>query len=63
MDDIQGVIFDLDGLLLDSEGVWDEGRRSVARSNSWGRPKLDQEVWSPFGHYATRESVTLLDTQ
>lgn len=31
VDDIEGVIFDLDGVLLDSEGAWDEARRSVAR--------------------------------
>ena len=24
---------------------------------------LDRGVWSPFGHHATRESVTLLDSQ
>jgi beta-phosphoglucomutase-like phosphatase (HAD superfamily) len=29
---IYGVVFDLDGLLLDSEEVWDEARRRVAEA-------------------------------
>ncbi|HYY34295.1 MAG TPA: HAD family phosphatase [Gaiellaceae bacterium] len=28
---IEGVVFDLDGVLLDSEQVWDEARRQLAR--------------------------------
>ena len=28
---IDGVVFDLDGLLLDSEQLWDEAREQLAR--------------------------------
>ena len=31
---IRAVVFDLDGVLLDSEGLWDEARREVAARNS-----------------------------
>ena len=33
---VEGVIFDLDGVIVDSEGLWDEVRRELARDH--GRP-------------------------
>ncbi len=33
---VEGVVFDLDGVIVDSEGLWDEVRRDLARDH--GRP-------------------------
>jgi HAD superfamily hydrolase (TIGR01509 family) len=55
---IQGVIFDLDGLLLDSEQLWDEAREELAREQG-GRwhDRAQQDMmgmsspeWSTYMH-------------
>ncbi len=37
-DGIDGVIFDLDGVIVDSEGLWDEARRDLARDHGLAWP-------------------------
>jgi HAD superfamily hydrolase (TIGR01509 family) len=36
---IQAVIFDLDGLLLDSESAWDDGRKALVAEHGLGWPE------------------------
>jgi HAD superfamily hydrolase (TIGR01509 family) len=55
---VGGVIFDLDGVLIDSEGVWNEARREVAVANGGGWPDDAQRAmmgmssteWSAYMH-------------
>jgi HAD superfamily hydrolase (TIGR01509 family) len=55
---IQAVVFDLDGVLLDSEPIWDEARRQVARQHG-GRWRegatadmmgMSSREWSAYLH-------------
>jgi beta-phosphoglucomutase-like phosphatase (HAD superfamily) len=32
---LDAVIFDLDGVLVDSEGVWNDARRDIALHGRW----------------------------
>jgi HAD superfamily hydrolase (TIGR01509 family) len=55
---IAAVIFDLDGVLLDSEGAWDAAREEVARGHGGHWPEGAQEAmmgmssteWSAYMH-------------
>lgn len=55
---VRGVIFDLDGVLIDSEGVWNEARREVALANGGRWPDDAQRAmmgmssteWSAYMH-------------
>lgn len=55
---IDAVIFDLDGVLIDSEGVWNEARREVSRQHAGRWPPEAQEAmmgmssteWSAYMH-------------
>ena len=38
---IDAVVFDLDGVLLDSEGLWDRARREVASAHG-GRAEFER---------------------
>ena len=57
---IEGVVFDLDGLLLDSERVWDEARQALARERGLPWPEtatrdmmgMSSPEWSAYMHDA-----------
>src|SRR5215210_3379314 len=57
---IQAVIFDLDGLLLDSESAWDGGRRALVAEHGLDWPEgateamlgMSSPEWSAYVHEA-----------
>jgi HAD superfamily hydrolase (TIGR01509 family) len=58
-DTVQAVVFDLDGVLLDSEGWWDEVRRSLAADA--GRPWPEEATRAMQGMSTTEWSAYLTD--
>lgn len=66
MSDIAAVIFDLDGVLLDSEGVWNAARRDVALGHGGTWPADAQRTmmgmssteWSEYMHDALGVELT-----
>jgi HAD superfamily hydrolase (TIGR01509 family) len=64
--DIDAVIFDLDGVLIDSEQVWDAARRHVAKENDghWGADATREMIgmssveWSRYMHETLDVALT-----
>ncbi len=59
-DGVKAVVFDLDGVLIDSEGVWDDVRRGLAAEN--GRPWPDDATQAMMGMSTQEWSAYLVDT-
>jgi len=66
---IEAVIFDLDGVILDSEGVWHEARREFAArfGGRWTtedqRAVMGDNSWQWAHHIRTRFAVPLTERQ
>jgi HAD superfamily hydrolase (TIGR01509 family) len=56
---IAAIIFDLDGVLIDSEGAWDAGRREVARQH--GGHWTDDATQAMIGMSSTEWSAYMHD--
>lgn len=59
-DGVQAVVFDLDGVLVDSEGYWDEIRRGLAAEHD--RPWPDDATHQMMGMSTKEWSAYLVDT-
>ncbi|HEX6054400.1 MAG TPA: HAD family phosphatase, partial [Intrasporangium sp.] len=59
-DGVQAVVFDLDGVLVDSEGIWDEIRRGLAAEHH--RPWPDDATHLMLGMSTQEWSTYLVDT-
>ncbi|HET8594794.1 MAG TPA: HAD family phosphatase [Intrasporangium sp.] len=57
---VQAVVFDLDGVLVDSEGAWDEVRRGLAAEND--RPWPHDATHLMMGMSTAEWSAYLVDT-
>ena len=62
---IAAVVFDLDGVLVDSESVWDAARREVVARNggrwqadaTWAMMGMSSPEWSRYLHDQPRCSI------
>ena len=59
-DGVQAVVFDLDGVLVDSEGIWDEVRRGLAAEHDRAWP--DDATDRMMGMSTQEWSTYLVDT-
>lgn len=59
-DGVRAVVFDLDGVLVDSEGIWDEVRRGLAAEHH--RPWPDDATHLMLGMSTQEWSTYLVDT-
>lgn len=57
--DVQAVVFDLDGVLIDSEELWNEARRDLAAGS--GRPWPEEATQAMLGMSTAEWSAYLVD--